>query len=90
MNVKDFSEGEDKDFLMLVLKKIVEHPEDVQVDRAVDEMGVLLTVRVNKADMGKVVGREGQNAKALRCLLRIIGSKNNSRVNMKIEDPKEE
>jgi len=90
MNTKDFSEGKDKDFLVIVLKKIVDYPDDVQVERTVDEMGVLLTVRVNKADMGKVVGRDGQNAKAIRCLLRIIGSKNDSRVNMKIEDPKEE
>jgi len=89
MNEKSFNEGEDKDFLLSILKKLVENPDDVVVDRTVDEMGVLLTVKVNPDDMGKIVGKGGQTAKALRSLLRIIGSKNKSRVNMKIEDPSE-
>ena len=50
-------------------------------------MGVLLTLRVNATDMGKVVGRQGVTAKAIRTLLRIIGVKNNTSVNLKIEEP---
>lgn len=77
----------DKDFLEYLIKSIVDHPDDVQVDRKVDEMGVLLSLHVNPQDMGQVVGRQGSTAKAIRSLLRIVGIKNNARVNLKIEEP---
>ncbi|KKT90969.1 MAG: hypothetical protein UW92_C0021G0017 [Candidatus Jorgensenbacteria bacterium GW2011_GWA2_45_13] len=77
----------DKDFLEYLVKSIVDHPDDVQVDRKVDEMGVLLSLHVNAQDMGQVVGRQGSTAKAIRSLLRIVGIKNNARVNLKIEEP---
>jgi len=77
----------DKDFLEALVKAIVNHPEDVKIDRRVDEMGVLLSLRVNQQDMGQVVGRQGSTAKAIRTLLRIVGMKNNARVNLKIEEP---
>ncbi len=77
----------DKDFLESLVKSIVDHPEDVQIDRRVDEMGVLLSLKVNSQDMGQVVGRQGSTAKAIRTLLRIVGIKNNARVNLKIEEP---
>lgn len=77
----------DQDFLEYVVKSIVDHPDDVQVDRKVDEMGVLLSLRVNPQDMGQVVGRQGSTAKAVRTLLRIVGIKNHARVNLKIEEP---
>jgi hypothetical protein len=65
----------------------VDHPDDVKVDRKVDELGVLLSLHVNAQDMGQVVGRQGATAKAIRSLLRIVGIKNNARVNLKIEEP---
>lgn len=77
----------DQDFLEYVVKSIVDHPDDVQVDRKVDEMGVLLSLKVHPQDMGQVVGRQGSTAKAIRTLLRIVGIKNNARVNLKIEEP---
>lgn len=77
----------DKDFLEYVVKSLVDRPEDVTVDRKIDERGVLLSLRVNPADMGHVVGRQGSTAKAIRSLLRIVGIKNNARVNLKIEEP---
>jgi predicted RNA-binding protein YlqC (UPF0109 family) len=77
----------DKDFLEYVVKAIVDHPEDVKIERKIDEMGVLLSLRVNPMDMGQVVGRSGSTAKAIRSLLRIVGIKNNARVNLKIEEP---
>ncbi|OGY65492.1 MAG: hypothetical protein A3A04_01720 [Candidatus Harrisonbacteria bacterium RIFCSPLOWO2_01_FULL_40_28] len=77
----------DKDFLEFVVKSIVDHPDDVKVERKVDEMGVLLSLRVNPQDMGQIVGRQGATAKAIRSLLRIVGIKNNARVNLKIEEP---
>lgn len=77
----------DQDFLEFIVKAIVDHPDDVIVDRKVDEMGVLLMLKVNKEDMGQVVGRQGATAKAIRSLLRIVGIKHNARVNLKIEEP---
>ncbi len=77
----------DQEFLEYLVKAIVDHPEDVQLDRRVDEMGVLLSLKVNPRDMGQVVGRQGSTAKAIRSLLRIVGIKNNARVNLKIEEP---
>lgn len=77
----------DKDFLEYLVKAIVDHPEDVKIERKIDEMGVLLSLRVNPMDMGQVVGRSGSTAKAIRSLLRIVGIKNNARVNLKIEEP---
>ncbi|MGB7957882.1 MAG: KH domain-containing protein [Minisyncoccia bacterium] len=77
----------DQEFLEYLVKSLVDHPEDVKVERKVDEMGVLLSLRVNAADMGQVVGRQGATAKAIRSLLRIVGIKNNARVNLRIEEP---
>lgn len=77
----------DQEFLEYLVKSIVDHPDDVKVDRKVDEMGVLLSLKVNSQDMGQVVGRQGATAKSIRSLLRIVGIKNNARVNLKIEEP---
>ena len=77
----------DQEFLEYLVKSIVDHPEDVKVDRKVDEMGVLLDLRVNQEDMGMLIGRQGSTAKALRTLLRIVGARHNARVNLKIEEP---
>ena len=77
----------DREFLEYLVKSLVDHPDDVKVDRKVDEMGVLLTLKVNAQDMGQVVGRQGATAKAIRSLLKIVGIKNNARVNLKIEEP---
>ena len=78
---------QDQEFLEFVVKGLVDHPEEVKVDRTVDEMGVLLTLDVNAEDMGKIIGRSGNTAKAIRTLLRVVGMKNNSRVNLKINEP---
>lgn len=77
----------DQEFLTYLVQSIVDHPDDVVVDRKVDEMGVLLSLKVNPQDMGQVVGRQGATANAIRSLLRIVGIKNNARVNLKIEEP---
>src|SRR3989344_5134387 len=77
----------DKVFLEYVVKALVDNPNDVKIDRTVDEMGVLISLTVKPADMGKIIGRIGNTAKAIRTLLRIIGMKNNARVNLKINEP---
>src|SRR3954464_10378236 len=77
----------DQEFLEFVIKGLVEHPEEVKIGRSVDEMGVLLTLDLNAEDMGKVIGRSGNTAKAIRTLLRVVGMKNSARVNLKINEP---
>ena len=75
----------DQQFLEQLVKALVDHPESVRIKRTVDEMGVLLTLSVARDDMGKIIGRQGNTAKAIRTLLRVIGMKNNSRVILKID-----
>lgn len=79
----------EQEFLEFMVKSIVNHSGDVKVERTVDERGVLLTLHVNPEDMGYVIGRDGQTARALRILLKIVGAKGNARVNMKIYEPEE-
>ena len=79
--------ADDKAFLEYIVKALVDNPNDVKIDRTVDEMGVLITMTINSADMGKIIGRQGNTAKAIRTLLRVIGMKNNARVNLKINEP---
>ncbi|MFA5107348.1 MAG: KH domain-containing protein [Patescibacteria group bacterium] len=78
---------QDQAFIEYVVKTLVDRPEDVSTDRRVDEMGVLITLKVNPQDLGQVIGRQGQTAKALRTLLRVVGAKNHARVNLKIYEP---
>lgn len=77
----------DQEFLEFVVKSLVDTPSAVKVNRVVDEMGVLLTLDVAASDMGTVIGRSGNTAKAIRTLLRVVGLKNNARVNLKINEP---
>lgn len=77
----------DQQFLEYVVKALVDDPSTVKISRSVDEMGVLLTLDISAADMGKIIGRQGNTAKSIRTLLRVVGMKNNSRVNLKINEP---
>jgi len=77
----------DQSFLEYIIKGLVDHPEDVKIDRRVDEMGVLLSLKVNPEDMGQIIGRSGATARAIRSLVRIVGLRNHARVNLKIEEP---
>ena len=78
---------QDQEFLEYVVRSLVDNPDSVKIDRVVDEMGVLLTLDVHPEDMGKIIGRSGNTAKAIRTLLRVVGMKNNARVNLKINEP---
>jgi len=77
----------DVQFLETVVKAIVDNPDKVKVARSVDEMGVLLSLEVDPADMGKIIGKDGRTAKAIRTLLRVIGAQSNARLNLKIIEP---
>jgi len=81
------ADDHDREFVEYVIKNIVTKPEAVQVTRTVDELGVLLTVKVAPEDMGLLIGRSGSTAKAVRTLARIVGMRSNSRVNVRIEEP---
>lgn len=83
---KNLEEG-DKRFLEYVVTSIVDNPDAIKIDRGVDELGVLLTLTVHPDDMGKVIGRDGHTARAIRTLLKVVGLKNNARVNLKINEP---
>lgn len=81
------SANTDQQFVEFVVKAIVDNPEAVSTVRTVDEMGVLITLSVDANDLGQVIGRQGQTAKAIRTLLRVVGAKNQARVNLKINEP---
>lgn len=87
MTTQDPMSGPDRDFVEYIVKQLVTDTDAIEVTRTVDEMGVLITLKVAKEDMGRIIGKSGQTAKAIRVLLRIIGSKNNARVNLKIIEP---
>ena len=80
-------ENKDAQLVNAVVKLLVRHPESVEVTRTIDDLGVLLTLRVHAEDMAGIVGREGRTAKAIRTLLRVIGAQNDERVNLKIVEP---
>lgn len=77
----------DQEFVDYVVRALVNKPDKVSSNRTVDEMGVLITLKVDPEDMGYVIGRQGQTARSLRTLLKVVGAKNNARVNLKIEEP---
>jgi len=77
----------DQAFLEYAVKALVDHPETVETTRTIDQMGVLLTLSVHAEDMGKIIGKSGKTAEALRILLRVVGMKGNARVNLKINEP---
>jgi uncharacterized protein len=77
----------DQAFLEYAVKALVDHPESVETTRTIDQMGVLLTLVVHPDDMGKIIGKSGKTAEALRILLRVVGMKGNARVNLKINEP---
>ena len=74
----------DQQFVEYVVKSLVGHPDDVIVERVIDEKGVLLTLTVHPDDLGRVIGKRGVTAQSLRTLLRALGTKNDARYNLKI------
>ena len=78
---------QDQAFVEFVVKALVDNPDAVTTERTVDEMGVLITLKVDQSDLGQVIGRQGQTAKSIRTLLRVVGAKNQARVNLKIYEP---
>ena len=73
-----------KDLVELIAKKLVEHPEDVQVAVVDDEQGQRIELRVNPEDMGRVIGKAGKTDKAMRTLINSAAAKANVRVSLHI------
>jgi uncharacterized protein len=90
MTTFDPTESAARDFVEYVVKSIVASPDEVEVTQKVDDLGVLITLKVAKDDMGRIIGKSGQTAKALRVLLRMMGSKQDARYNLKIVEPEGE
>ncbi len=80
-------EVDGKVFLETIVKALVKNPNEVKIERTVDEMGVLLVLEVNKEDMGQVIGKKGNTINCIRTLVRIVGLKSNARINLQIKDP---
>lgn len=78
---------QDQEFVEYVVKALVDNPNKVETSRIIDERGVLIDLKVDPSDMGKIIGKEGKTAKSIRTLLRVVGAKNNARVNLKIIEP---
>ena len=77
----------DQEYVESIVKPIVDNQDDVVTTRALDERGVLIQLTVNQSDMGKVIGRDGRTAKAIRSLLRVFGARSDARINLKIVEP---
>lgn len=78
---------QDQQFIEYVVKNLVDHPDEVVIERSTDDRGVLLKLTVHPDDMGKIIGKAGSTAKAIRTLLRVVGAKTDERLNLKIVDP---
>jgi len=74
----------DQQFIEYIVKTLVSNPDKVEVQRDIDEKGVLLSLTVDPEDLGRVIGRRGVTAQSLRTLLRALGTKNDARYNLKI------
>ena len=73
-----------KEFIELVSKKLVQHPEDVQVRVVEGEDEHVYELRVNPEDMGRVIGKNGRVAKAVRTLIAAAGAKQNVNATLEI------
>ncbi|MFK7779537.1 MAG: KH domain-containing protein [Candidatus Gracilibacteria bacterium] len=74
------------DFLQFIVENLVENKEDIVIDRIEDELGILLTLKVNKDDMGIIIGKSGNTVNSIRSLLRLFGMKTQKRLNLKVLD----
>ncbi|HSX00279.1 MAG TPA: KH domain-containing protein [Patescibacteria group bacterium] len=76
----------DQQFVEYIVKSLVGNPDEVVIERRIDEKGVLLELTVDPEDLGRVIGKRGATAQSLRTLLRALGTKNDARYNLKIID----
>jgi hypothetical protein len=76
-----------KEFIEYIAKQLVDHPESVIVDERIDEdKRLLLSIRVSQSDTGKVIGKQGRTAAAMRILLTAVAAKHGKRAALEILD----
>ena len=75
------------DFVRYVMSNLVEHPDDLVIEKTIDDIGVLINLQSHKDDMGRIIGKNGQTIKSIRTLLRVIGKRENQKINLKILEP---
>ena len=75
------------DFVRYILEQICEDKDSIKIESTKDELGVLISITVAESDMGKLIGKQGQTIAALRTLVRIIGARENERINLKVLEP---
>lgn len=85
----DNQENLDLEFVKFVIANLAQYPDEIILEKTIDDMGILITLQVHKDDMGRIIGKNGQTIKSIRTLLKVIGSKQEQRVNLKIIEPKE-
>jgi predicted RNA-binding protein YlqC (UPF0109 family) len=73
-----------KEFLEYVARSLVDNPDAVQVEMEEDDDEVSLVLNVDQADMGRVIGRDGRIANAIRSLLRVMGTRDGRHVELEI------
>lgn len=73
-----------KDFLLFIINSLVTNEADVSIEQREDDLGTLLSLKVNKNDMGTIIGKDGKTINAIRTVLRVYGSKSDARVNLKV------
>ncbi len=78
-----------QEYLGQIIKGLVEFPEEIRIERKNDERGILLTVNVAAQDMGKLIGKAGSTAKAIRHILKASGYKTQENICLLINEPGE-
>jgi predicted RNA-binding protein YlqC (UPF0109 family) len=79
-----------QDFVMTIVKLLVDYPDAVTTETIIDKMGVLIVLKVDERDLGKVIGKHGVTINAIRSLLRVLGAKQDARYSLKVDDGKEQ
>lgn len=82
-------ENLDLEFVEFVIANLAAYPEEIEINKTIDDLGILITLQAHKDDMGRIIGKNGQTIKSIRTLLKAIGAKREKRINLKILEPKE-
>lgn len=78
---------EDKQYLQIIIAPLLSVSGELRVDRIVDERGILLSVSVNKVDMGKILGKTGETARAIRRIMHQFGASRQLHLSVKFNEP---
>lgn len=76
-----------RDLVDFILKKLVDHPDEIQINSDRSEDGLSLTVDIDESDRGRVIGKGGRTARALRSVVRAAGALNDEQYQLEIADP---